>query len=60
MKDGIFEKHPLWKGLGIIGLADAIFAALGFRDGYQLAVITFVISLVIANANNYRTIVCVI
>ena len=47
MKEGLFEKHPLWKGLGIIGLADAILAALGFRKGYQLVVITFILTIVI-------------
>ena len=47
MKEGLFEKHPLWKGLGIIGLGDVIFAALGFREGYELAVITFTITLIV-------------
>ncbi|HLC63554.1 MAG TPA: hypothetical protein VJJ21_04520 [Candidatus Nanoarchaeia archaeon] len=33
--------------VGIIGLSDTIFAALGFREGYQLAVITFILIVVI-------------
>ena len=42
-----FESHPFFKGMGTIIAVDTLFGILGFRELYQLAVITFFTTIIV-------------